>query len=184
MKVINLLPKERQKEIYLEDRFRLVVLFFGISVSTLLLTSLCLVGARMYLKNESSNISNEITQLKTAVNKQENAELKTNISKINNLILDFRTLSEATPAWSKVLLAFGRLVPEGVGVTNFSADLEKKRIDISGFSKSRESVIELYNNVKADTKNFKDINYPLENVAKPTDVAFKFTFFIQPETLK
>jgi len=184
MKTINLLPKIRQSEIRLADHFRTIYLFCGISSATLLLVVVALLGTRLYLTTESTKLSGEIEVLKTAVNKQENAELKAKIAGVNNKILDFKNLADATPAWSKVFLAFSKLVPEDVGINNFSVEIEKRKVEISGFAKSREAVIQLYDNLKADTENFVDVNYPLENISKPKDVTFQFTFYMKPEILK
>ena len=62
-------------------------------------------------------------------------------------------------------------------------DPVKKSISINGFSPTRELVIELYNIIRNDTKDFKNINYPLENVALPKDNNFHFVFFIQDKLL-
>jgi Tfp pilus assembly protein PilN len=97
---------------------------------------------------------------------------------------DFKNLAETTPAWSKVLLAFADQVPEGVQINSFSADLTTKKITISGFAPTREQVIQLYNNINDDKNRFKDINYPLENVSKPANINFHFTFYIKDELLK
>lgn len=184
MKTINLLPKARQSEVRLEDRYHIIMIFFGISMITLVLTLVSIGATHVYLASQSSNIDSEIENLRASVNKQENSEIKAKIGVINNQIKDFRDLTETTPNWSKVLLAFGRLVPQGVSIKNLNADLEKRRIDINGLADKRELVDELYNNIKGDTDNFMDINYPLENVAKPTDVSFRFTFTVKPEALK
>ncbi len=183
-KVLNLLPKDRQKELHFEDIFNRILIFCGLSVVTLILSTAALIGVRFILQSEAGQLKVDIDQLKTAVNKQENSELKAQIAKINNQIVDFKNLSDATPAWSKVILAFGKLIPQDVGITGFSADIDKKQVEISGFAKTREAVIELYNNINADKDNFANINYPFENVAKPKDLYFRFTFFIKPELLK
>ena len=55
---------------------------------------------------------------------------------------------------------------------------------ISGYSPTRELVISLYNSILQDDQDFKNIDYPLENVAKAIDINFHFTFSIQDSLLK
>lgn len=183
MKVINLLPKALQKEIFYQDRLRLVVFFFTVSVITLGVTYLGLIGARLYLDQQSKKIDAQITQLKSAVSKQENAEIKTQISVINNQIADFQDLNLSTPTWSKVLTAFSKLVPPNVSVNSFVAVNTTSPVTVTGLARTREDVIALYNNLVKDTAHFANVDYPLENVAKPTNVRFRFSFDILPETL-
>lgn len=184
MKVINLLPKPKQKELHYEDQFRILVLFFAASMVTLALTLTGQVITSLYLANQDSAMVEEIDSLKSVVNKSENAELKAKIGKVNGQILDFKNLADLTPKWSKVILRFATLVPENMSINSFSSDIDKRKVDVSGFAKDRQAVIDFYNKVKEDTEYFTDINYPLENVAKPEDISFHFTFYINPVALK
>jgi hypothetical protein len=89
-----------------------------------------------------------------------------------------------TPRWSKVLLAFAEHVPTGIRINSFAGDLNKKELAIRGLSPTRDQVIELYNNVKADSADFPAIDYPLENVSKATNVFFHFTMSIDDSLLQ
>ncbi len=179
MKRINLLPQNKQSELYYENLFHSVSVAAVIGTAILLLGILAQAGVWIYLQRSETKISAEVEVLKQQIDKSENAELKQEIKVINSQMVDFQNLNKISPQWSKVLESFARLVPEGVKITEFTAESKKGQIDISGYSPTREQVIELYNNINTDKTNFKDINYPLENVAKPTDVQFNFSFFIQ-----
>ena len=110
--------------------------------------------------------------------------MKNQIKLVNTQIADFKNLADAAPHWSHVLRALSGDVPDGVQVVTFTADLSKKQITINGTSKTREAIILLYNNISADAKNFSNIDYPLENVAKPVNAPFHFTFTIADSLLK
>jgi Tfp pilus assembly protein PilN len=183
MKRINLLPQNKQTELYYENLFHSVSVAVIIATIILLLGILVQVAAWVYMQRSEAAISAQVEQLKLQIDKTENAELKTQVKLINSQMVDFQNLINISPKWSKVLNAFAVLVPSEVKITEFNADVKKNQIDITGYSPTREQVIELYNNINADKENFKDINYPLENVAKPTDVQFNFTFFIQEGVL-
>ncbi len=184
MKIINLLPKVKQQELRYEE------LFHGIGVASVLAIAILVgalvmqLGMGVYLNHIADTTAKNTDRIKQAIDKQENNEIKNQIKLINAQMNDFKKLIDATPAWSNVLLAFAAQVPEGVKINNFTADLATKKIIINGQSPTREQAIALYNNIKQDSKNFRDIDYPLENVARPLDVNFHFTFFMQDELLK
>ncbi len=179
MKIINLLPKDKQKELYYEGIFRSFVVLIELSLITVAVVFVGQIVTKLYLERQQSVIVAEIEQLKRQSNREENAELKKRIAFINSEITDFKTLIDATPAWSRVLRAFAAQVPPDLVITNLQGNLSKKQIDIRGTSPTREAVIALYNNISQDRAEFENIDYPLENVQKPTDVAFHFTFYIK-----
>lgn len=183
-KIISLLPKAKQEEIHYEDSFNTIVKFFSVSASILMLGVLAQFGTRFYLRNESVRLDTDIERLKGAVSKQENAELKKKIVLINGQINDFKNLAAETPAWSNVLDRFTSLVPDGVRIASFNAEIEKKKVDITGVAATREGVLQLYQNIFDDKENFKDIDYPLENLINPYNSNFHFSFYIQEEALK
>lgn len=184
MKIVNLLPKSKQREFYYHKLFGSLKILFIISGATFVLVLLAQFGTKLYLEHELTTIQSTIDRIRLASNKEENANLKKKIQGINNQISDYTTLAGDAPKWSRVLEAFSKLVPEQVYIQNFVVDSIKRQVSISGFAPSRESVIALYNNIVADNKNFSNIDYPLDNVSKPTDVQFRFTFTVEEKFLK
>lgn len=184
MKIINLLPKPKQKELQYEILFHSVFTAVIIGGASLLIVALLEAGLGVYLQRQHSVVSQQIEQTKKLSNKEENAQLKTVIDGINSQLKDYQELSAASPLWSKALRSFADNIPNEVIITTFNADSAKKQIDISGYAPTREQVISLYNRINNDKSHFRDIDYPLENVAKATDVEFHFTFFVQDDVLK
>lgn len=183
MKLINLLPKIKQMELRYESFFRGLLMIFILSLVSFAAVFISQLGAKFYLQAKGAAINAEITQLKSQVDKQENAGLKKKIQNINDIIADFNNLS-VSPKWSRVLKAFAPLPPSEVKINSFTIEPAKKSISITGNSPTRELVIELYNAILNDKENFYNIDYPLENVAKGTNVNFHFTFYIQDKLLK
>lgn len=178
MKRINLLPKLKQRELAHERTFYSVAIAVVIATVILLLGVLVQFGVSVFLNRTSVAVDAEIEQLKQVANKSENAEIKKQINEVNAQITDFTRLSRETPQWSRVISEFVKHVPAGVKITQFDATTEGQEITINGYSPTRDLVIDLYNNINADKANFRDINYPLENVTQPTNVRFFFTFFV------
>ncbi len=184
MKIINLLPPARQQLFKQEAIFRTLLWLIGISVFSFILVIACQLGVKFYLQNQARAISQNIETLQNQVKKQENSTTIKQINDFNNFITDYKNLGQAIPKWSKVVKAFAALPPAGVSVNSFSADFTAKTIQISGQSPSRELVIQLYNNILNDDKEFYGIDYPLENVAQPANISYHFTFKVREELLK
>ena len=183
MKRINLLPKSKQVELGFERVLYSVVVAVVVAILILLMAVVVQVGVYVYLDRKVSTVNEEIDQLKKLANKSENAEVKQQIRLVNAQIDDFTKLSEQTPQWAELLAALTKDIPESVKITQFDADTEKKEVSITGYSPTRDLVIELYNNINSDKVHFKNINYPLENVSQPTDVRFFFKFLVADNAL-
>ncbi len=184
MRIINLLPKKRQKEIRYVKFLNGLFLVMWISLASFAVVFILQFMAKAYLQGRLSSVEREIEQLKQQVNKQDNAQIKAEIVNINNKILDSKNLAESSPKWSKVLKAFAVLPPDGVRINSFNVDPAEKVVTIRGFAPTRELAIELYDIIKADSENFYNVNYPLENLVKATDVSFYYKFYIRESLLK
>lgn len=184
MKIINLLPIDKQKELRLNRLFGVVVSLVWLACATFILVLLAQIGTKVFLQGQEEGLKIVIDDLKAQASKEENAKIKNRIKELNDIVTDYRNLSASVPRLSKVIRKLAPLVPSEVNLSSMRVDSLKKQIDITGFSPTRELVIELYENVKAGAENFPNIDYPLENVARPTDISFHFTFNINPELLK
>ncbi len=184
MKTINLLPKKRQTELRFITVLHALFVIFFMSIATFVLVVAAQMATKMYLKNQIVVLENDIVKLRELIKKNENSQVKAQVKAANDLVSDYKNLVDLTPRWSKVIKAFVPLPPSGVKINSFAIDPQRKSININGFSPTRELVIQLYNNILDDKENFYDIDYPLENVAKPKEITFHFTFYIKDELLK
>jgi hypothetical protein len=184
MRQINLLPKPRQEEIFYQAVLRGLYAIIGISIASFALVLLAQFGIKLYLNMEYQNTENQIETIKSQVDKKENSQIKDEITDINAKIADYKNLADGAPKWSKVLKAFSTLPPQGVKINTMSVDFKNKSIMINGFAPTRELVIATYESIKKDTQDFNNINYPLENVIKPKNIDFHFTFYINDSLLK
>lgn len=184
MKIINLLPKNKQEEIKYESIYHGMVVLLVISVFSFALVFLTQLAAKFYLKGKISAIEKQIEYSQKQIDNNENAELKKKITAVNEVVADYKGLAENAPKWSKVLKAFSPIPPQGIKVQTFVVDLPAKKINITGFSPTRELVIALYNQLLASKKYFYNVDYPLENVSRPEDINFHFSFNFQEELIK
>ena len=184
MKIINLLPTSRRAQFGQEAIFRGLLWLIWLCLFSFLIVIAVQFGVKLYLESQAINIGSSIKQMQSQVQKQENTTTKKQINDTNNLITDYKNLAMGIPKWSKVIKAFAVLPPAGVQITAFQVDFPSKGIKITGTAPTRELVIQLYNNILADDKEFYDIDYPLENVAKPINISFHFEFNVRDELLQ
>ncbi len=183
MRRINLLPKSKQIELGYERVLYSVAVAVIVAILILMLAVVVQVGVYVYLDRKVSSVNEEIDQLKKLANKTENAEVKQQIRLVNAQLDDFSKLSDKTPQWAEIIAALIKDIPDSVKITQFNADTAKQEITITGYSPTRDLVIELYNNINSDKAHFKNINYPLENVSQPTDVRFFYKFSVADNAL-
>lgn len=184
MRIVNLLPKKRQQELRYESMYRSLLTLFIFSLVSFAVVFMIQVGVKFYLSYQAGSIKNQISILQVLVAKQQDSDVKVQIKDINSFISQYNELAATSPKWSNVIKAFAVLPPKGVKINSFVVNSTNNTVTINGQSPTRELVIELYNKIKNDEKNFFDIDYPLENVAKPTNVSFHFTFHFKPELIK
>lgn len=182
-KVINLLPKDQQSELGRRSWYRALIHFYMLALCLFALATLLFGGSWWYLHLAEKSLANEADDLRTRSTTQETTDLKKQIKSINNQIEDYNNLTTALPRWSVLLRELAVVVPNGVQIQNFSVDSTKRQVIIAGFASTREQAIVLHDNIAADTKYFSNIDYPLENVAKPNNVSFHYTFLVKPEVL-
>ena len=178
----NLLAKEDQKDIRLEKATAAVLNFFIWVVMSLIILAVFIIAGRIYLTSELSTTETKIDLQKQVVSQDENQQLKKTLDEFNTHLLNLVNLDEHQGQWSEVLISFARLIPKDVSIDSFTAERETGRIRISGFASSRESVLQLRQNLLA-AADFTDVNFPLSNLVKPTNLSFNYTFFVKPESL-
>lgn len=178
-KVINLLPKPKQKELHYDSMLHslwTIVIWSCLSFAAVFAAQF---ATKFYLQLEGQVIHDQIIALQKEVDKQQNSDVKAKIAVANNLIKDYHKLAVASPQWSKIIKAFAPLPPAGIKINTFAVNTSNKSVVITGLSPTRDLVIMLYNTILADQKDFYGIDYPLENVVAPTNNSFHFTFYVQ-----
>lgn len=184
MKLVNLLPKPRQELLKQEAVLKSLYGAIWLSLLSFAIVLGAQFAAKLYLQNQAKTIRASVVQVQGQVNKSENAKLKAEITDVNNMIADYKALAYDQAKWYKVIKAFAALPPDGVVVNSLAIEFTKKGVTITGTAPTREVVIQLYRNILADDKEFYGVDYPFENVAKPENTSFHFSFFIKDELLK
>jgi len=184
MRIINLLPKFRQRELYYDSILHGLLTLVIFSFFSFALVFLAQFGTKFYLQIQAGEIKAEIKDLQTQVGKQENSDVKAQVKAANDLISDYQKLVNASPKWSKLVKLFVPLPPQGLKINSFSVNPSSRTIQITGISPTRELVIALYNNILQEKTDFYGIDYPLENIVQETNINFHFTFFYKSNIIQ
>ncbi len=184
MKIINLLPKPRQQELRFENIYRGIVRTIFVSLASFVLVFVAQAGTKVYLTAEKNSLEQQTQKVQQQINSNNNEDLKIKIETINNLATDYLNLAAGSPAWSKVLQAFAIIPPPGVQILSFQLDPVSRQVMITGFSPTRDLVIQLRTNLVNDTQDFSNVDYPLENIARPTNINFHYTFTVNESLLQ
>lgn len=184
MKTINLLPKNRQKELFYEKVLSKILLVIWMTVFSFLIVVGIQLYSKFYMQSKLGAVKQEIEQLKIQVSKKENSETKDKLKALNALTADYKNLIASSPKWSKVIEAFAKLPPAGIRVSTFVVNNSSKVVTVSGFSPSRDSVIEFYEAILGDSENFYNVDYPLQHIIRAKDVSFSFSFNVKEDLLK
>lgn len=174
--MINLLPSSEQELLRKERIFSRLRAWIIASLLSYALAVVTLIVARIYMESDLSSLDSQIRTQTKIISEKNNAALKKRVENYNGLVADYVKLQTSTPRWSKILIVLSALTPSDVQITNFSANLASGKLDISGKSRTRDSVLLLRSNI-ASNPNFKNIDLPLENLQKPANLDFHYSFF-------
>jgi Tfp pilus assembly protein PilN len=183
MRSANLLPRE-EKELLEKERLLLAVRRFIIfSALSYAIVFGMLFTAGLYDRLLLESVDSQIQQEDTGEAKKANAELKTKIDRYNSIFNDYNTIAANNPEWSNVLLEFAGLVPADIVIQSFNANTASGKIEVSGFARNRDSVLKLRDDLQ-NSDYFKNTDFPLENLTKPGNLSFRYTFFLEENVLK
>ncbi len=182
-KIINLLPAPKQQELKYESILHGLIKAMVISFCGFVVIGVFQFATKIYLEHKAGTVEADITRIEGEMSKNDNVVIKTKVLGINDVVTDFHKLQSDSPKWSKVFKAFAVLPPSDVSISSFVIDVPRRSIVINGYAPTRDEVIALYNNILADSKEFYNIDYPLENVIKEKNVNFHFSFMVQDSLL-
>ena len=183
MRVINLLPSSEQQALRQENLFHSFIRFLIFSAASYIILIAVMLGCSFYLQSTFLGVDADIKSNQAIIDRQDNNAIRQEVQKQNNIIVDYNNLSTASPKWSGVLSEFAKLVPSDVVLTSLAANTKTGKIDVLGVGTTRDAVLKLRSNIN-DSKLFKNINLPLENLQKPSNVVFSYTFYLADGALK
>jgi len=173
--MINLLPPEQIKELREEDNFKILLNIFFLLLFFLLSLFLILLSIKFYL---SGNLESQKILLEKG-EKTLGVEKEKEIKKYNEI------LSRIDKFYQKKILLFPKVenffgkIPQSIYLKEFEIKIDKKEkisFWVSGFSKTRESFLDL---IKILKENYQEVSFPPEILLKEAEIDFSISFKIK-----
>lgn len=167
MIVINLLSKERQREV---KKHFLIDFIATILVTLLLLsifTSVSLLITKALLQNQFNDVVAQAALVTNsfARTNQEIRDANDSIDVLNKLLLKHTS-------WSKLLTQFVAAIPESVNIKSLLFDRVNNNIAINGFAARRDDLLTFIENLES-TDIFEQIESPISNIFMRNNVTFE-----------
>jgi hypothetical protein len=173
--MINLLPPEQIRELREEENFKILLNLFLLTLFFLLSLFLTLISIKFYL-------SGVLDSQKILFEREEkilDLEKENEIKKYNEI------LSKIEKFYQKKVFLFPKAenffekIPQSIYLRELEAKIDKKgeiSFFVSGFSKNRESLLNL---IKILKENYQAVSFPPEILLKESEIDFSITFKIK-----
>jgi Tfp pilus assembly protein PilN len=173
--MINLLPQQYKEELKTEDNLKIVIILGTVFLIFLISIALVLFAIKIYIEGQVALVrflalkEAEKSQVEQAILFREKIKaVSQTISKLDSF---YKNKRDAAMILENVI----QVLPKGVYLTSLSFRNDMAIISLSGFSPTRESLLELKNNLEAK-KQFSEIYLPPQNWLKSTNIDFTVTF--------
>jgi len=173
--MINLLPPQQKEELLEEEKYNLVLTLGILFLIFLISLILILFSIKIFISGEieAQKILFLGEEKKFKESQIQNLEEKINISNqtFSKLNLFYQNQLNLTGILEKI----SGTLPPGTYLTTLNFNLAQ--ISLSGFSSTREILLEFKKNLEQE-KIFGEIYFPPSNWVKPTDIDFSVTLRI------
>jgi len=175
--MINLLPPEEKKELIWEEKKKLS-LILGILILVFLISLILVLSSiKIYI---SSQVEVQKFILSQEEKKFKESEAKTFQEKLEFLNQELTNLNSFYQNQIDLIEIFEKVsnyIPSGVYLNSFSFTADTSQISLTGFSPTREILLEFKKNLETE-KKFKEVYFPPTSWLEPTNINFAVNFKI------
>ncbi len=170
----NLLPPRIKKEIAASYLAGLLISLSVWMIVCLAVFTAFLASAYLYL-SILLNAQEELIAVREADEKaQKMSQMEETVKKVNQRLGKICQKQNELTAWTPFFEIFSSIVPDGVYLTHFTYQGGKNQAELKGYADTRENLL-LFQKGMEENICFKDIEAPLSNLIKKTDIAFSFS---------
>jgi Tfp pilus assembly protein PilN len=178
---LNLLPPPEKKE-FARNQFQRWIIFYGVRIiGILLIFSFLLAIIWLYIDIQLQAANKDYNSIQTGLR---GTDLKMQQEKtvlLNTTINKISLAQKNQKNYSGFLASLTNLVPPGIRLEAISLDKNNEGT-LNGFAQKREQII-AYKDLLDKSGLFVNIENPLSNLVKQTDINFYFKFKIVLEAL-
>ncbi len=178
--MINLLPSEIKKELFLEKKKNLIIILGITMLVPLISLVLILLSVRFYILGEVSSQKNILQEAKKKYQTPDFLSFTNIIQKNNKIFARLESFYKNEIYVNRVLkIISGLKYPNNLYLTDLSLTRSYKKIEIvaSGFSSSRDNLLVFQKSIE-ENKEIKNAYFSPESWVDPQNVKFYLTFEI------
>lgn len=174
---MNLLPKNKKQELSLRKLNRQIIILGCFAVSAIIGILICLnlIYLSLYISQQQTSqnnaLFNQAQELETQV-EDLNQELT---GFINQRLAFINKINQEKIYWAQILEKLSRIIPKNIKLTSLETS---DKIQIAGTAKTRDDVLLLQKALEQE-KQFIELESPLSNFVKQSNVDFYFAFKIK-----
>jgi len=170
----NLLPPEEKRKIELMN-FSHLAAFIGVWFFVILVVfTLLLASAYFSLFILSKSQYKLIESRKTEEKAQRLIKMEEKIKQTNQRLSQMHLKQKELILWTPILEELAEITPSGIYLTNLSQTTDNQ-IRLSGWANKRDIMLNFQSFLEQSSR-FTDIEAPLSNLLKQTDIDFVFNF--------
>jgi hypothetical protein len=173
--MINLLPPEQIKELKEEENFKILLNIFLLALVFFLSLFLVLLSIKFYL-------SGMLDSQKILIEKEEkflDLEKENEIKKYNEILSKIEKFYQKKTFLFPEVEDFFKKIPQSIYLKELEVKIDKNgevSFWVSGFSKTREDLLDLIKTLK---ENYKEVSFPQEILLKENEIDFSISFKIK-----
>lgn len=174
---LNLLPPDEKQTLRLEQTRRWIM-FYGGSLLLVLAGFIALLGfIWFFILIQLKSYSQSLQSIENSFQGQSLDHQKDLIADFNLYLEKLNWVQKTQKNYSPVLAEIARIIPPGVRLNSLSID-ETGLASLSGFAAQRTQVLALQDALEK-SKLFSNLEKPLTNLTKQTNIDFHFSFSVQ-----
>ncbi len=181
--MVNLLPQKEKEFIKKEYSARLIIVFLILLIITILLLVVFLIPSYISLSVKESTAVEQIDLIKKSILNKDNADTE---KKLNLIMTKISILDRNIDEYSlkDVVYEIIKNKLDGIHVSDFLYNKVQKKdgiekvITIQGTSDTRDELLK-FKDLLVGIKYFKEVNLPLSNLTKETDVYFLINIILE-----
>lgn len=176
--MINLLPSKYKKELWQEEKYKLI-LISGILVLIFFITfSLILFAIKTYLSGQLEFQKILLSQREKEFKKSEIRDLEGVIVVSNQVLPQLSSFYSGQLQLTDLFSRLSLISPSEIYLTSFSYQKENRQVALLGFSPTREILLEFKKNLEGQ-EYFTEVYFPPQNWVQATDINFSVSFKIR-----
>jgi len=177
--MINLLPSQEKEELKNEEKFKTTIILGSLSFVFLIFLGLLLFSIKI---NILSEIQDKKVLIEIESRSSENPQIKEfekNVAETNQKISQLNSFYKNQTSIPSALEKISNLLPANVYLTSLSYQKENSQVILQGYAQTREGLLEFKKSLESQ-KEVKNLDSPISNLIKSTNIDFYFSFNLTP----